>query len=126
MMGELREHPERLYRRRIHDDSSFGAYTSPEAYAERMDPANRGRFAMPRTTLFVESFRSIARAPISPLEKLRCGAALLMVWGPRFWRVVGGEFKRLLRHLARRAAASGPGGVGDSEDRRWEPGSARR
>lgn len=104
MLGEFREHPEYLYRRRIHESSSFQSYTSPEAYAERMDPSNRGRFVMPRTTLFRESLRSIARAPIPRLDKLRCAAALLRNWGRRYWRVVGGEFKRLTLHVLGRRA----------------------
>lgn len=102
MLGRFREHPEALYRRRIHGASSFKAYVSAAEYAARMDPAKRGRLAMPRTTLFVESFRSIARADIPPIERLRCAWVLLKSWGPRYWRVIGGEFKRLLRHLWQR------------------------
>lgn len=98
MLGEFHEYPEYLYRRRIHGGSSFGAYTSADEYAARMDPAKQGRFAMPRTTLFVESLRSIARAPIPAFERLRCAGVLLRDWGPRYWRVIGGEFKRLLIH----------------------------
>lgn len=113
MMGRFREHPEPLYRRRIHDASSFGAYTSAAEYAARMDPANRGRYAMPRTTLFRESFRSIARAPISRRQKWLCAWVLLKDWGPRYWRVLGGEYKRYpawwwRRHVLRRPEEPGP------------------
>jgi glycosyltransferase involved in cell wall biosynthesis len=105
MMGNFYEHPEYLYRRRIHALNSFKAYTSAAAYDERMDPENRGRYAMPRTRLFIESFRSIRRAPIGWREKLRCAATLLAIWGPRYWRVVGGELKGLVAHSLRRAGA---------------------
>jgi len=102
-LGEFREHPEFLYRRRIHEESSFGSYGSKEAFAERMDPSNRGRIVMPRTRLFAESLRAIGQAPISAGEKARCASALIGIWGPRFWRVVGGEFKRLLVGATRRS-----------------------
>jgi hypothetical protein len=105
LAGQYHEHPEYLYRRRVHALNSFQAYTSAAAYDERMDPANRGRYALPRTRLFIESLRSIARAPIGFVEKLRCAGALLGVWGPRYWRVVAGECKGLLRHHARKSAA---------------------
>jgi hypothetical protein len=108
LLGEFREYPESLYRRRIHEDSSFQAYSSPEAYAERMDPANRGRIAMPRTRLFWESLRSIGRAPISPIEKLHCAGVLLGNWSHRYWRVVGGELRRFLRRWAGLAPSSRP------------------
>jgi len=115
LAGFFYEHPEYLYRRRVHAQNSFQNYTTPAAYDERMDPANRGRYAMPRTRLFIESLRSISRAPIGAWEQLCCAMALLRVWGPRFWRVVGGECKGLLRHQLRRAAgrlgAGSPPGV---------------
>jgi glycosyltransferase involved in cell wall biosynthesis len=120
LAGHFYEHPEYLYFRRVHPQNSFQAYTSAAAYDERMDPANRGRYAMPRTQLFVESLRSIGRAPIGSWEQLCCAAALLRVWGPRYWRVVGGECKGLLRHLARggslRAPAAPHGGEGSPPD----------
>ncbi len=98
LLGEFHEHPEFLYQRRIHGGSSFGAYSDALAYAARMDPARKsGPLPMPRTRLYVEITRSIFRAPIPAREKLRSHRILLENWGPRFWRVIGGEFKRRLR-----------------------------
>jgi glycosyltransferase involved in cell wall biosynthesis len=103
LRGEFREHPEILYRRRIHPRSSFADYRSPQEFARRMDSARRPpRVSMPRTRLFWNLTRSIAGAPLSPLERLRCERELLAAWGPRYWRVVGGEWKALLLHPLRR------------------------
>ena len=57
---------------------------------------------LPRTELFRESLRSIGRAPIPRSQKLGCALALLRDWGPRYWRVVGGELKRGLREVTSR------------------------
>jgi glycosyltransferase involved in cell wall biosynthesis len=104
IQGQFWEHPEYLYRRRIHDQSSFAAY-SPQQFAARMDARARPvRVSMPRTRLFVEISRSIAREPLGLAERLRCEGALLREWVPRFWRVVGGEWKRLLLYALGRAA----------------------
>lgn len=112
LRGQFWEYPERLYRRRIHPESSFGRYLSPEDYAEKMDPANRGKFPMPRTKLFVEILRAIRLAPIGDGDKLLCATMLLEVWGPRFWRVVGGEFRRRLRHEWKQLGISSRGRPG--------------
>jgi glycosyltransferase involved in cell wall biosynthesis len=98
LRGQFWEHPEPLYRRRVHEGSSFGTYTTPESYAVLMDPANAGSFPTPRTKLFVECLRAIHLAPVGTLERLRCVRALLVGWGPRYWRVVAGELRLALLH----------------------------
>jgi hypothetical protein len=98
LRGRFWEHPEPLYKRRVHAQSSFGSYTTPESYAVLMDPANAGSFPMPRTRLFAESLRAIGLAQLSPWETLLCVRALWRGWGPRYWRVVAGELRRRLRY----------------------------
>lgn len=103
LRGEFREVPEYLYRRRIHGESSFGSYTSPQDFLLRMDPSRKAsRVVMPRTNLIARITRAIGAAPISMTERVRCEVALARVWGPRFWRVVAGEFRVLLTYPWRR------------------------
>ena len=66
-----------------------------------MDVANRGRYVMPRTRQFLEILRAISRVELRRADRLQCAACLLRVWGPRFWRVLGGEWKQLCIELAR-------------------------
>jgi glycosyltransferase involved in cell wall biosynthesis len=101
MLGAFWEHPEYLYRRRIHDESSMRA--SPEVRAVWLDPTNADRPVLPRTKLFVEMSRSIARAPLTLRDKALCQAVVARIWGSRHWRDVGRECGGLLRHYARRA-----------------------
>ena len=98
LRGQFWELPDPLYKRRVHAQSSFGSYTTPEDYAVLMDPENAGDFPMPRTRLFVESLRAIQLAQLSPLETLRCVHAFWIGWGPRYWRVVAGEIRRRFRY----------------------------
>ncbi len=98
LRGQFWEHPEPLYRRRVHPESSFGTYSSSESYAVLLDPANAGHFPMPRSKLFAECLRAIELAPVGRLEKLRCAWALFAGWGPRYWRVVAGEVMLTLRY----------------------------
>lgn len=114
MLGQLAlrwqfwEHPERLYRRRVHAQSSMVAYTTPEEYAARM--GRRVRVAMPRWTLLAEMARSVMRAPLGMRERLRCQGVLLGEWGSRYWRQVLGEWKRLALYPLSGAGRTARGG----------------
>jgi glycosyltransferase involved in cell wall biosynthesis len=113
MMGQFWRIPNQLYQARVHGGTSFSQYRSKEKFDETMDVANRGRYVMPRSRQFVEVLKAISRVEQSPADRLRCTACLLRVWGPRFWRVLGGEWKQLCIDLARGNARiqSVPGGL---------------
>lgn len=102
LQGEFHEHPAFLYRRRIHESSSFAGYSTPEEFARRMDTsAVVPAVVRPRSRVAAEIIRASRRAPIGPAERLRCVSELARAWGPRFWRVIAGEQKRWLRERLR-------------------------
>jgi glycosyltransferase involved in cell wall biosynthesis len=100
MIGQFWRIPRYLYQARVHAETSFSQYRSKEKFDETMDVANRGRYVMPRTRQFLEIRRAISRLELRPVERIQCVACLLRVWGPRFWRVLGGEWKQLCIDLA--------------------------
>ena len=101
MIGQFWQIPSYLYQARVHRGTTFSQYQSKEEFDEKMDVANRGRYVMPRTRQFLEILRAISRVELRRADRLQCAACLLRVWGPRFWRVLGGEWKQLCIELAR-------------------------
>lgn len=112
MIGQFWRIPRDLYQARVHVGTSFSQYQSKEQFDEKMDATNRGRYVMPRTKQFLEVLRAISRLELGRSDRLQCYASLMRVWGPRFWRVVGGEWKRLVIDVARGDARIGSGASG--------------
>jgi glycosyltransferase involved in cell wall biosynthesis len=104
MIGQFWQIPRHLYQARVHGGTTFSQYQSKEEFDEKMDVANRDRYVMPRTRQFLEILRAISRVELGRADRLQCAACLLRVWGPRFWRVLGGEWKHLCIDLAGRNA----------------------
>jgi glycosyltransferase involved in cell wall biosynthesis len=96
LRGQIWEIPEPLFFRRWHEGMSRQANVSDSEVTQWFDPDRSGGHVMPRTRLYAENLRAIANAPMSSGEKLRSTRALFGVWSPRYWRVVGGEWKREL------------------------------
>lgn len=94
LQGEFHEISERLFLRRYHPGTSLVANATPVEVARWFDPTKRGRTALPRTRLTAELLRVVLRSGLTPVEKLRCAAAVGTDWVPRYWRVMGGEAKR--------------------------------
>jgi glycosyltransferase involved in cell wall biosynthesis len=95
--GRVWEIPEELFYRRQHGGMSRLANTTPGEVTRWFDPDKGTQHLMPRSRLFAEDARAISRAHISNGERLRSLRSLLVVWGPRYWRTVGSEFKRELQ-----------------------------
>ena len=112
MIGQFWRIPRELHQARVHAGTTFNQYQSREQFDEVMDVANRGRYVMPRTKVFLEVIRAISRVELRRADRLQCYACLLQVWGPRFWRVLGGEWKRLAIDLARGDVRIGSGSSG--------------
>lgn len=104
--GQIWELPEPLFKRRWHDGMSRVANVTDSEVTEWFDPNIEDARIMPRTRLFGENLKSIARSSLSLGQKIACVWTLFRVWVPRYWRVVGGEFKRELKKLFRRRARS--------------------
>lgn len=95
LIGEIREVPEFLFKKRIHSARSSEAHFSPEEYAYWLDPAEShqcGRFGL-ANKLAYEYLKAILRIPNPPMEKFRCALTALWVHykrhnDPRFarWR----------------------------------------
>jgi len=105
-IGQIWEIPDRLFMRRWHDGMSRLANLTDVAVAEWFDPGKSGSRVMPRTRLFGENLRSIFRIPMPLRERIKCVWVLLADWGPRYWRSVGGEFKREMKHFFLRKPVS--------------------
>jgi glycosyltransferase involved in cell wall biosynthesis len=101
LSGQVWEIPERLFFRRDHPAMSMRANVTDAELTEWFDPSRGTNHVMPRTRLFAEDLRAIGRARMSVGEKARCVWSLASIWGPLYWRVVGGEFKRELKAAVR-------------------------
>ncbi|MFO0982808.1 MAG: glycosyltransferase family 2 protein [Planctomycetota bacterium] len=121
MLGEFREIPEYLLKRRIHRGSHRQANRTRAELANWFSPGkHRLGFLSERSILFLEHLRTIQRAPyLRASDRLLCAAAFVAAWtrrrlrvrlgAVRNWLVDGCErhgHRRLARLLARRARQS--------------------
>jgi hypothetical protein len=98
LRGGFAEVPERLSFKRRHPGTSVNAHRDPAAAAAWFDPANRGRFPMPRTRLLLGYTEAVLRAPLATAERARCLAEVgRWLARERRWRVIGGELRRRAR-----------------------------
>jgi len=98
LRGRFRQVPGRLFLRRYHEGRSIAAGPSFLQQVAWYDPRRRSRFAMPQTRLTYELLGAVARAPLSPGDRLRGAAAVLRRWTLPHWRHIGGEAKLVLRN----------------------------
>jgi len=101
-VGQIWEVPDRLFKRRWHDGMSRRANPTNRDIALWFDPKNEDVRIMPRTRLFLENIRAVFVIRMSLPQQINCGWVLFAEWGPRYWRVVGGELKRELASVFRR------------------------
>lgn len=104
LRGQMWELPEALFYRRMHAEMASRAHADPVASTRWYDPSQEATRVYRRSRLTKEVVRAIGRAPLSPMEKVRCTNALIGTWGPRYGRVIGGELKQALRHSLRLAS----------------------
>jgi glycosyltransferase involved in cell wall biosynthesis len=84
LLGAFLEVPEPLFFRRHHQGMSTLANESPENLLLWFDPAAKP-VRKETARLLREHFAAIARAGLSPAERVKSTAALLIVWGRRRW-----------------------------------------
>jgi len=95
--GTFHEIPEPLFLRRDHSESSVKANPTYEERAAWFDPSKRGKIQLPTWRWFFEWIKSIARSPISPVERILCvGELLRWAWGNK------GNMRRELKSVFRR------------------------
>jgi glycosyltransferase involved in cell wall biosynthesis len=99
LRGDFLEVPEYLFYRRVHDENSvLGRNKSAKDVVRWYNPRRRPKLVAPRTNLFFEYGRSLARAPLSYAEKLSC-ARVLSRAVRREWRVLGREVETGVRQM---------------------------
>jgi glycosyltransferase involved in cell wall biosynthesis len=97
LRGRFLEHPDRLFLRRYHANTSVIANPDARSRAQWFDPSRRWRNPMPVLRLFGELLRAVHRSPLPPTRKLEADLVVLRDWALPRWRDLGGEFKRQLR-----------------------------
>jgi glycosyltransferase involved in cell wall biosynthesis len=110
LLGEFVELPERLFRRRLHPQTSRQANRSPAAAANWFEPNARNRFRTEAWRLCFEYLVAISHAPLAPSERLRCLATFARVGGRRYGHHLARELRELLRMLGARAQHEGTSG----------------
>ncbi|MGH9156587.1 MAG: glycosyltransferase family 2 protein [Acidimicrobiales bacterium] len=106
LAGRWVRHPERLFLRRFHENTSLAANPDVADRAAWFDPARRGGALTPCTRVGAELLRAVGRSPLGGADRARAMRIVLASWYGRQWRTVGGEVKR----SARRALARSTGG----------------
>lgn len=103
LRGQIWEVPERLFLRRRPEEPDARHRLTQVEKIRWFDPSRRLRYPFIRTRLFAEHARSIMAASLPLTERVRCLGVLASEWGPRYWRNVGGEFKRAVLGTLRAA-----------------------
>ncbi len=100
LRGRFIELPERLFQRRW-EDRSLHPSKDPAEVARYYGMRKSAKLSLHFTIRFLEYMRGIRVAPLPPMEKARCFRELGRAWLPRYWRVMGGEVKAVLRAAVR-------------------------
>jgi glycosyltransferase involved in cell wall biosynthesis len=110
--GRIHEVPEVLFFERWYPGTSVNANPTPEDRAAWFDPSIRGHWTnrLPHYVWFAEYCAIIARAPLTPVQRVRCYAAMLpWIWRNKRGLVLGPVSLALqlagMRRLALRTAA---------------------
>jgi glycosyltransferase involved in cell wall biosynthesis len=103
MMGEILELDEVLFRLRAHARRSMQANRSVRARTAWYDPAAASRlFVLPDwEQMVLQLMRSVRRADLSPVDRLKCWAAIPSVHYWRRFKAAGGLLKRRLKAAVR-------------------------
>ena len=101
MLGEFREVPEVLFRRRLHPGRSLEANPSPDALRRFFNPSKRTSTLdlLPKgLRLQLEYVRSVYRIPIRYSDKFKCLAAIAKTGFKQEIRNIGGLYKRRIKN----------------------------
>ena len=85
LRGPFYEVLEPLFFRRAHPQQSFRRFSGRHAYQAWFDPSRAGRITFPHWRLLFEHSMAVARAPLTPVQRIRC--YVVVGWWVRFhWR----------------------------------------
>lgn len=96
LLGQIREVPEVLLRRRLHAASSRAANTTPVEVAAWFGADSPPRLPE-RSLLLREYVRSVARLPLTPAQRAACCVTVPTAHYGRRARVLAGRYKRRVR-----------------------------
>lgn len=107
MMGEIREVPQPLLRKRMHAQRATHLHSSPKEWAKWSDPNRKHRFLFvkPSDRVLFEYFRSIWHVHIGFREKIRCMRSVLANHPPLHYRIA--RWKARVWGRLRRATGAG-------------------
>ena len=97
LLGEIREVPHALLRKRIHPGRSMEAHRTKEEHMAWFDPRNRGkrRFLQVNDRVTLEYFRSVWHVPMGLRDKVACAYVIFICTQ----RNRAGRWKRRIRKL---------------------------
>jgi glycosyltransferase involved in cell wall biosynthesis len=102
MLGRAVEIPEELFLRRLHPARVLNGSSTPDAIRHWIDPERVSwldRLSL-HDRLCLEHLRSVARLPLTPGVRMRCGRAVVAYyWGRRYRGVIGRRLRRLFGWL---------------------------
>ncbi len=103
LLADFIEVPEYLFLRRLHPTTHLAANATPREVAKWFDPIRRHWIVAPRTRLFIECVRGVARSKAPVADRVRCLPVLADAL-KRDWRILGGETRRALVDTAKSLA----------------------
>ncbi|MEM7231300.1 MAG: glycosyltransferase family 2 protein [Planctomycetota bacterium] len=102
LLGKIREVPEPLFLRRVHEKSSRAANQTPEDLLKWFDTKARNRWVLPITKRAVEYLRAVRRSPLPFRTRMSCYRVVWRLFLKRYWRHMGSEVRRELKASLRR------------------------
>lgn len=107
LAGTFVEVPEPLFLRRLHPEMSRRVNPTAAAAAVWFRPQAQPRYRAESWRLFVEHFVGIARAPVPPLERVRCGLVFAEAGGRRYGHHLVRELREIVETATRRVRPAG-------------------
>jgi glycosyltransferase involved in cell wall biosynthesis len=108
LLGEIKEVPEVLFYRRIHEGNSRVRHPTKQQTLEWYTAKKSKAPVLPIQVLLAREYhRSVSRLPLHPLDRALCHATIPRVVATRRARVVGGRVKKRLREVVNGSRAGG-------------------
>ena len=101
LYGRYSRIPEFLFLHREHVQRATNVYRTRFERTASLTPEDPGRIVFPHFRQFFEYLRAIGRAPLSWVERLRCGWATLQ-WVGQYWKRLLRDANVAARHVLRR------------------------
>ena len=100
LYGKFYEVPNRLFFRRLHEESSSHNYLQDAKKSGWFNPANRGQISAPRWKRFVGYLQALKTAPLSGQERLLCSKEFAEFYlHPNRWRGAALDLAQIRRAL---------------------------